>query len=276
MNERIRAKKSLGQNFLGDPNIQQKIVAAVEPQPADVVVEVGPGLGALTAHLVGQVARLIAIELDDRLAERLRSEYGGRADFQLVHRNVLEVDNEDLNLPADYKVIGNIPYNITTPLLFHLLAFEPRPALLVMMVQKEVAIRIAAEPGSKDYGALSVGVQSVASVERLFTVSRGAFRPAPSVDSAIVRITPYRPAAITRAEEHDLRALTRTTFGQRRKQLQNILRHAPAYELTAEQVERIEADTGLDLDDRPEDLSPAQFLMLSRVLRSHGLGRSAV
>jgi 16S rRNA (adenine1518-N6/adenine1519-N6)-dimethyltransferase len=183
----------------------------------------------------------------------------------------MEVEAPELNLPPDYKVIGNIPYNITTPLLFHLLEFEQRATQLVLMVQKEVAIRIAAAPGSKEYGALSVGVQSIARVERLFTVGRGSFRPAPKVDSAIVRITPFRPGRLTRPEEHDLRELTRTAFGQRRKQLQNILRHAPNYQIGAENIGPIEAATGINAADRPENLSPDQFIRLARVLRADGL-----
>ena len=270
MSEPIRAKKSLGQNFLTDPKIQQKIVAAIDPQPDDVLIEIGPGLGALTAHLIQTVSRLIAIELDDRFAEMLMADYGARTGFELIHRDVLAVNAEELELPADYKVIGNIPYNITTPLLFHVLEFRPRAKQLVLMVQKEVAGRIAAAPGGKEYGALSVGVQSVARVERLFTVGRGSFRPAPRVDSAIVRITPFQPERLDRAEERDLRQLTRTAFGQRRKQLQNILRHAPNYRIGPDQISILQHATGIDLADRPENLSPEKFIALARVLRANG------
>jgi 16S rRNA (adenine1518-N6/adenine1519-N6)-dimethyltransferase len=268
MNEPVRARKSLGQNFLIDANIQRKIVAALEPQPQETVVEIGPGLGALTVHLLGNVAHLIVIELDDRLAEQLQAQHGERADFTLVHDNVLDVDLTKLALPTDYKIIGNIPYNITTPLLFKLLEPPVRPALLVIMVQKEVAQRVTATPGHKEYGALSVGVQSVARAERLFTVSRGSFRPSPNVDSAVLRITPISPAPLTRAEENDLRALTRTLFGQRRKQMQSILRRAPGYELDAAQVERVAAAIGVEPSCRPEELSPLQFIQLARVLRN--------
>ena len=270
MSEPVRAKKSLGQNFLTDPNLQKKIVAALEPQVHDTVLEIGPGLGALTAHLIGQVERLVAIELDDQLAERLQHEHGARSDFQLIHQNVLDVDFPSLNLPPGFKVIGNIPYNITTPLLFRLLEPDSRPALLIVMVQKEVALRIGASPGNKDYGALTVGVQSVASVERLFNVSRGAFRPVPNVDSAVIKITPFRPAPLTPPEEIDLRSLTRTLFSQRRKQIQNVLRHAPDYAVAASQLEQLEAALGIPLSSRPEELSPAQFVTMSRVLRSTG------
>ena len=275
MSERVRAKKSLGQNFLSDSNIQRRIVHALEPEATDVVLEIGPGLGALTHHLVGAVKQLIAIELDDTLAKRLHLELGDRPDFKLVHADALEVDFAQLGLPADYKAIGNIPYNITTPLLFKLLERAHRPRLIVVMVQKEVAERITAEPGGKEYGALSVGVQSVANAERLFTVARGAFRPVPGVDSAIVRITPFSPPRLSAAEEHDVRALTRATFGHRRKQLQKVLRTTAPYTLDTQQVAQLEHATGLQLDARPETLSAEQFTALARALRALGLPQSA-
>ncbi len=274
MTERVRAKKSLGQNFLSDSNIQRRIVDALEPAETDVVLEIGPGLGALTTHLLGNVRRLIAVELDDDLAERLEREHGARVDFTLVHADALDLDFASLDLPPDYKAIGNIPYNITTPLLFRLLERAHRPRLIVVMVQKEVAHRIAADPGHKEYGALSVGVQTIARVERLFTVARGAFRPVPGVDSAIVRITPFQPAPLSAAEEQDVRALTRATFSHRRKQLQKVLRTTPPYTLSTEQVAHLERDTGLHLDARPETLSATEFIALARSLRGLGLPAS--
>jgi 16S rRNA (adenine1518-N6/adenine1519-N6)-dimethyltransferase len=270
MSKPLRARKSLGQNFLLDPNIQRKIVAALDPQPGDTVIEIGPGLGALTGHLVGQVRQLTAIELDDRLAAALQREYAERPDFSLLHQDALEVDFAALQSGRDYKVIGNIPYNITTPLLFRLLQPAARPSMLVLMLQKEVAQRITTGPGSKDYGALSVGVQSVAHAERLFNVNRTAFRPVPAVDSTVLRITPFRPPPLLPQEEADLRMLTRTLFGQRRKQIQSVLRHAPAYQFGAADIQHVQDSTGIDLNARPEALTPAQFIALSRTLRSTG------
>jgi 16S rRNA (adenine1518-N6/adenine1519-N6)-dimethyltransferase len=271
MSERVRAKKSLGQNFLTDPNIQRRIVAALDPHQEDTVVEIGPGTGALTRHILGSVKRLIAVELDDALAARLHTELGDRSDFQLVHEDALALDFSTLDLPADYKAIGNIPYNITTPLLFKLLARAHRPRVIVVMVQKEVAHRITATPGNKDYGALSVGVQTIARAERLFTVARGSFRPVPGVDSAIVRITPIEPAPLSAGEELDVRELTRATFSHRRKQLQKSLRTTAPYTLTPEQIATLEKETGLTLEARPETLSAAQFVALARALRALGL-----
>ncbi len=270
MNRRVRAKKSLGQNFLVDPNYQKKIVAALDPQESDHIIEIGPGTGALTQHLVG-VSRLTVIELDDDLAAALTQRYADVPTFRVVHQDVMTTPLRSIapNLETA-KIVGNIPYNITSPLLFKLLERDARPALIVVMVQKEVADRIAAKPGDRDFGALSVGIQSVAEVERLFVVPSGAFRPAPKVDSAVVRIVPRRPFALTPQEEADLRALTRAAFAMRRKQLQKILRSAAGYELDAAHIERLAAEFGDVLTARPEQLSVDQFVALSKWLRAAG------
>ena len=266
-----RAKKSLGQHFLIDPNIQRKIVEALDPGPADEVLEIGPGTGALTRHLAGRVRRLVAVELDDSLYEALREEFAGTPGVEILHADIMELDLREITAdPATLKVIGNIPYNITSPLLFRLLDRRFRPQLVVIMVQKEVADRILAAPGERAYGALSVGVRAVADVERLFDVGRGAFRPIPEVDSTVLRIRPHRPPRLTAEEEEDLRALTRTAFGWRRKQLQKILRSAPGYGLAPAEIQEVQAATGLDLNRRPETLSPEEFTRLSRALRAIG------
>jgi len=267
-----RAKKSLGQNFLVDPNLQRKIVEAVDPRPDDTVIEIGPGTGALTRHMAGRVAHLVAIEKDDALADALRAELGHVAGFTLVHGDALEADIAALSTVLEHtKVVGNIPYNITTPLVFRLLERGRRPASIVFMVQREVADRILAAPGEKDYGALSVGVRSVADAERLFQVGRSAFRPVPNVDSTVLRITPHSPARLTEQEEADLRVLTRATFSMRRKQLQKILRSAPEYALDAATAMRILSETGIEAEARPETLSPDRFVDLARALRASGL-----
>ncbi len=266
-----RAKRSLGQNFLIDPNLQRKIVEAVGAGPGDEVLEIGPGTGALTRHLAGAVRRLIAIELDDELVVALRREFDGVPGVEIVHGNALEQDLEALAEDVSaLKVVGNIPYNITSPLIFWLLERPVRPARIVLMIQKEVADRIMAEPGGKAYGALSVGVRAVAAVERLFTVGRGAFRPVPDVDSAVIRITPYHPPPLSVEEERDLRALTRTAFSWRRKQLQKILRSAPGYGLDAETVAAVGREAGIEPTARPESLEPEAFIRLSRALRAAG------
>lgn len=260
-----RAKRSLGQNFLVDPHAQRRIAEALRPEPDDEVLEIGPGQGALTRHLVGRVRRLVLVEKDDALAAALAAEYAGHPGVEVLHADVLRVPLERVTPePARLKVIGNIPYNITTPILFSLLERRPRPREIVLMVQREVAERLLAAPGGKTYGALAVGVQTVADGERVLEVGRKAFRPVPDVESSVVRLLPHQPPRLEEREERALRTLTRAAFGQRRKQFQRVLRDA--YRLTPEQVAELEAELGIDLRDRPETFSPAQFIALAAAL----------
>ena len=262
-----RAKKSLGQNFLIDANVQRKIVDALDPGPDDEVMEIGPGQGALTRHLAARAGRLVLVELDDTLAARLTAEFADTPSVQVIHRDVLEVPLEEVSAdPARLKVIGNIPYNITTPILFGLLERRPRPREIVLMIQREVAERILAEPGSKTYGALAVGVRAVADVERVMNVGRTSFRPVPDVESAVIRVVPHDPPRIPPEDEAALRKLTRFAFGQRRKQFQRILRDA--YGLSAEQVVALGREVGMDLQARPESFPPERFIDLARALRA--------
>jgi 16S rRNA (adenine1518-N6/adenine1519-N6)-dimethyltransferase len=264
---RHRAKRSLGQNFLVDPNAQRRIVDALGPSPDDEVMEIGPGQGALTRHLVGRVRRLVLVELDDALAARLALEHAGDAAVTVIHRDVLEVPLEEVSAdPARLKVIGNIPYNITTPILFSLLERRPRPREIVLMVQREVADRILAPHGSRTFGALAVGVRAVADVERVLDVGRRAFRPVPDVESTVIRVVPHDPPRLTPDEEAALRRLTRAAFGQRRKQFQRILRDA--YALSVEQVEAVGRAAGMHLTARPESFPPERFVELARLLGS--------
>jgi 16S rRNA (adenine1518-N6/adenine1519-N6)-dimethyltransferase len=265
----MRAKRRLGQNFLVDPNLQRKIVDALEPAPGDTIVEIGPGRGALTRHLAHTGARLTAIELDPDLASDLAAEFHEHASVTIIHTDILDWDPETIgDAGAAIKVVGNIPYNITSPILFRLLEWPVTPERIVLMVQKEVAERILADPGEKAYGALTVGVRAQARVERLFHVGRHAFRPVPGVDSTVIRIWP-RP--VTGPGTGDpLRSLTRAAFGMRRKQLQKILRSAPGYGLEAGPAERVLVEVGLRPQDRPETLEPQTFVRLAAALERLG------
>lgn len=258
-----RARKSLGQNFLVDRNLQRKIVEALGASPDDHVLEIGPGLGALTEHLVGTVAHLTLVELDNDLVADWQSRLGGRADVDIVHADILDVAlTEVTDEPDRLLVVGNIPYNITTPIVFHLLQ-RPRPRRIVLMVQKEVALRMAASAG-RDFGALAVGVQAVADVRLLFGVPRGAFRPVPGVDSAVVEIVPHAPSRLTVEEETALRHLSRMLFQWRRKQLGKILRDHPETPFSHAQVEVLAERLHLDLTRRPETMSVELLLELAR------------
>ena len=261
-----RPKRSLGQNFLVDGNLQRKVVEALAVEPQDEILEIGPGRGALTRHILGTPRSLFLVELDDELAAAWTEETADMQGVRVLHRDILKVDLGELTGDVEgLKVVGNIPYNITTPILFHLLG-RPRPGLILLMVQKEVGDRILASPGTSAFGALSVGIRSVAAVEPVLKVPASAFRPAPNVDSVVIRITPFRSGLLSVAEETQLRTLTRAAFQRRRKQFQSILRGHPDLSLSRDQVRQVAEVTGFDLTRRPETFSPQDFIRLSRVL----------
>jgi 16S rRNA (adenine1518-N6/adenine1519-N6)-dimethyltransferase len=260
-----RPKRSLGQNFLIDPNLQRKIVEELGATPEDVVLEVGPGHGELSAHLVGRVARLVLIEKDRDLAADLAGRWQDEPGVEVVEADALQVDLSAWHVPGrDLRVLSNVPYNVTSPLLFAFLEIRPPPRRLVLTVQREVAERVVAKPGSRTYGALSVGVQAVAEAALAFPVSRRAFRPVPDVESAVLRIEP-NPARIETIDTDRLRTLSRALFGRRRKQLQKILRTAPELD-PPEDVRGFLERLGIDPSARPETLSPERIVALSEAL----------
>lgn len=258
-------RKSLGQHFLHDPGILRRIAELLEVAPGDTVLEIGPGPGGLTAALAATGGRLIAIEKDRDLVAALRTRFPG---LTLIEGDALELDWHRLCGPGPTRIIGNIPYNITSPLLEKAL-LPPRPAGIVFLVQKEVAERVAAPPGGRDYGALSVGIQAVAKVEKRFGVPAGAFRPAPKVDSAVLRLTPLTAPLIPDALVGAFRRFTVGLFGFRRKQLARGLR-----ELTGSSPAEVGewlATAGIGATQRPQELSPEQFARLFHAVGPAGL-----
>lgn len=263
--EPTRPKRALGQNFLVDPNIQRKIVRELEPRPADLVLEVGPGHGELSQYLVGRCRRLVLVEKDRDLARGLRARWGDRPDVDIVEGDALRIGlSEFVRDAAAVRVVSNVPYNITSPLVFTLLELEPTASRIVLTVQREVAERIVAPPGIKAYGALSVGVQAIAVASLAFRVGRQAFRPVPAVDSAVVRLEP-RPDA-SDVDREALRTLTRACFNRRRKQLQKTLRTAPELSFAGD-VEVVLARLSIDPAVRPEMLDPPTFVRLAAAFR---------
>ena len=260
---RRRAKRSLGQNFLVDPNLQRKIAAAVGAVPGETVLEIGPGQGALTGHLAESGADVTAIELDDDLAAALAARYEDHPRVTIVHGDILKADLAALTPDwSRTRVAGNIPYNITTPIIFRLLRL-PYPADIVLTVQAEVAARIMAGPGTKTYGALSVGVAVHARASRVCKVPRQAFRPVPRVESVAIRITPVSPPRLTAGEAERVRVLTRAAFSWRRKQMGTILRRHPELRCPEVAVREALAERGLSPTLRPERLSPEDYVELS-------------
>jgi len=260
-------KKSLGQHFLVDPSARRRIVEALGATRASEIVEIGPGEGALTELLVGKVARVIAVELDNGLAADLEARWGERDDFRLVHGDALDYQLATLvEGLEEFLVIGNLPYGITGPLFGRLLE-PPRGKRVVVMVQAEVGERILAPPGSKTYGALSVAVQAVFRVERVMKVPRGSFRPVPGVDSVVLALDRIDPPPLSVAEEGSLRQLVRAAFQWRRKQLGTILRRHSDLESMRGRVELALTATAIDPRARPETLSSDDFLRLLRALQ---------
>jgi len=246
--------RRLGQHFLSDPKILERIVDALEPKRSDVVLEIGPGKGSLTRALLARGVKVIAVERDRELAAALDA-----------HENLTVISGDALTLDWHQydanKVIGNIPYYITSPLIDKALT-PPLPERVVFLVQAEVADRMAAPPGTKTYGALSVGVQAVCRVEKLFTIAAGAFRPPPKVRGAVVRLTPRAAPLIEPEEVASFRKFVTACFSRRRKQLRNVMAG-----VTGLPVARVADDLralGLDPAARPEILPPHAFVRLLR------------
>jgi 16S rRNA (adenine1518-N6/adenine1519-N6)-dimethyltransferase len=258
------ARKSLGQHFLTDRRILGRIADALHLTGTETVLEIGPGRGALTDLLVDRAGRLIAIEYDRALAELLRQRYAKRGNVLIAEADVLEVSLGDL-AAGPYVLVGNVPYYITTPILFHALV-PPRAERSVYLVQREVADRLGAKPGTKEYGALTVNVAAVAKAESLFRVPAGAFSPPPKVESAVVRITPLAQPLVTPAEERPFRLLVQGAFGMRRKQMRRVLRSL--YSLDVERADALLDRSGIDGEVRPETLSAEQFARLLRAVKA--------
>jgi 16S rRNA (adenine1518-N6/adenine1519-N6)-dimethyltransferase len=258
--ERLRPRRSLSQNFLTDPDALDSIVAAAELAPGDRVVEIGPGLGVLTRRLLAAGASVVAVELDARLVEYLRRELYGIERFELIEADALDVHPRELFPGEPIKVVANIPYHITSPLLHAFLEGERPPELTVLLVQREVAERVAAPPGAMSY--LSVFAQNVATAEVVARVSAAAFEPAPAVDSAILRLRRReRPAVAVGPEREPFYRIVQAGFRQRRKQVHNGL----SRELPVDRapVEEALAACSVDPDRRPQTLSVDEWACLA-------------
>jgi len=245
----VRPRKRFGQHFLHDPGVLRRIVAAIDPAPSDVVVEIGPGEGALTRPLLERLERLTAIEIDRDLAARLARDFPPER-LSLIGADALDFDFSAL--PAGFRVVGNLPYNISTPLLFHLARFADRVRDMHFLLQKEVVDRMVAKPSTPDYGRLSVMLQVRFAMTKLFEVGPGAFRPPPKVDSAFVRLAPL-PGIVLPERFADV---VRKAFSARRKTLRNAL------PLKVEDFPVL----GLEPSLRPENLSPADFVRVAQQL----------
>ncbi len=258
----LRPKQSLGQNFLRDGNTSRKIVASLDVHSDDIVLEIGPGEGALTKYLVEQTRRLIAVDIDRRVVEQIEEAFSGR--LKIFHEDFLQTDFAALVQGTEkqkLRIVGNIPYNITSPILFHILDHRTFVSDATLTMQKEVAKRLVAKPNTKDYGIPSVFCQLFADVELLFDVSAKCFFPPPKVTSSVVRMKMLREPRYEIADEAFFRAMVRAVFGKRRKTLRNSLSFFldPVPDVSPK----------CDLQKRPEQLTIQQLADLSNELFAH-------
>ncbi len=257
-----RPRKRFGQNFLHDPGVINRIVAAIRPRAGEQLVEIGPGQGAITLPLLKATGTLTAIELDRDLIEPLQNLCRTTGELTVHNADALRFDFCSLADGTQLRIIGNLPYNISTPLLFHLLDQSRCICDMHFMLQKEVVERMAAAPGSGQYGRLSVMLQYRCKVSALFSIGPGAFTPPPKVDSAFVRLEPFTRPPVNVADEAVFATLVRQAFGQRRKTLRNTLRGL----LDAEQIRQ----AGIDPAARAETLNLNAFAALANQAARHG------
>ena len=264
---RLPVRKKYGQNFLVDENILQKIILAADVQAEDNVLEIGPGLGTMTRELALHAKHVWAVEIDTLLEPILAETLAGYSNISVVFEDALKVDLPALAGEQGFqRVVANLPYYITTPLLERLLDIHPQVQRMVVLVQKEVGERLQAKPGSKAYGSLSIWAQALARVEMVDTVSRNVFYPVPQVESAIVVLSPYTDAEHGILHRQCFELTNRAIFNQRRKTLGNALKNSPHWQLDAEIIASAMQEAGLDASVRGEQLEVAQVVKLANIL----------
>jgi 16S rRNA (adenine1518-N6/adenine1519-N6)-dimethyltransferase len=259
----MRAKHSLGQHFLNSQGVVDRIIRLAGVDRQDTVLEIGPGTGVLTRSLIGKAGRVVAVEKDDVLAERLASKFGESPQFTLIHRDILECSLPELVSPG-MKVVANLPYNIATQIILRLADVSALLSSVVVMVQKEVGMRICARAGDRDYSALTVVLAAHFTCEPGFVVGPQSFNPPPKVDSQVIKLTP-RKDPLPASEIADYRAVAFAAFGMRRKMLRNSLLGLPG--MTRELLPEIARLAGASFDERPQDLDPEAFARLARAYR---------
>lgn len=269
----ITLQKKYGQNFIGDPALLERIATVCDWQPGDRALEIGPGAGTLTRAIAREAEEVLAVEIDRRLAPLLEETLADCANVHLVFTDALKADldalmRDTLGWDGRYKLIANLPYYITTPLIMHVLEDSEKVSELVIMVQKEVGERLCAAPGSKAYGAVTVMVQYAATVARAFDVGRHAFVPAPEVDSTILHLIPYEKRPIQAQSDAVLRRVVKAAFSQRRKTLRNSLSSLGCDKALIKQA--LEA-AGIEDSRRAETLSVAEFVALADTFYEGGL-----
>ncbi|MDM7988002.1 MAG: 16S rRNA (adenine(1518)-N(6)/adenine(1519)-N(6))-dimethyltransferase RsmA [Smithella sp.] len=274
----IKPRKKLGQSFLVNQDTIKKIALGADVQKDDIIVEIGAGIGVLTEYLAqNNSAKIIAVELDDELVKVLEDRLSKYQNIQIHHGNILKFDFQSLAESQRHKikVVGNIPYNISSPLLFYLLTFRHLISSCVLMMQKELIDRLVASPGTKSYGVPSVILQMFATVEKIMTIPASYFHPRPQVESSVVKCIFKEQSLVKLEDEHIFIRLVRDAFAQRRKMLTNNLKHSKLLEGVSDALlHEALTRTGIDGQRRGETLSVAEFGLLSNILH-HFIQRSS-
>lgn len=257
---RVKLKKRLGQNLLRDKNIQNKIIGSLELKPSDFILEIGAGSGEFTGLLAKKAKKVYAVEIDRELYGLLEEKIKDYANISLIKKDILKLNLQRYfaGLNQKLKVFGNIPYYISTPIIGHLLKFKRNIEIIFITVQKELANRITASPGSKDYGSLSCFVQYYTNPKKVFEIKRASFFPTPKVDSCLLRLEPREKMTLGAAKERFFFKAVRAAFNQRRKTLRNSLKGL----LPPEKIERFFLKYSIDENTRPESLASQDFINL--------------
>lgn len=273
----IRLTKSLGQNFLNDDSVVSRIVDAAEVGPEDLVLEVGPGIGSMTKELARRAGKVVAIEIDKHLMTALKENLSEFSNVEIVNEDILKVQISDIisrylhqevngTTLKSVKVAANLPYYITTPIIMKFLEENPGIDAMVFMVQKEVAERMAAKPGGKEYGALSVAVQFYSQPEMVFNVPPHSFIPQPEVDSTVIKLRIHKTPPVQLLNRDIFFRTVKASFGQRRKTLVNALANSGYFNVSKEELKEIVVNKGIGENQRGETLSILQFAELANAL----------
>ncbi len=261
-------QKRFGQNFLIDSHVIDKIIKAADIKKTDTVIEIGPGIGTMTQYLAESAGKVFAVEIDEKLLPILADTLSPYDNVTVINKDILKTDIESLAGPGvAVKIVANLPYYITTPIIMGLFENHVPAESITVMVQKEVADRMAASPGTKDYGALSLAVQYYADTYLAANVPPNCFMPRPGVGSAVIRLTRHKEMKVRVSDEKKMFKLIRASFGERRKTLANGIKNSPELSYSREEVEKALTDMGLDTRVRGETLSLLQFAELSERLR---------
>lgn len=260
-------KKKYGQNFLISPAVAEKIVSAAELKSTDTVLEIGPGKGVLTSLMTDRCRKVWAVEIDPRLVETLTTMFGQSEKIKIVNHDIMQYELDEIVTESDgpFKVVANLPYNITVPILEKLIDCRQHIASIIVMVQKEMADRLSAKPGGKDYGSLSVFIQYHLKVEKLFNVLPGSFFPKPKITSSVIKLVPHEAPPVTLEDESDFFDFVRLCFSQRRKMLRSVLKQHN--EWGGGISNRVSSE--IDLTRRAETLKLDEFIKLYNILKAN-------